>query len=198
MKTEWKKIDTKDKKIEALVTTYNYDKDMKIIGKLYFQWKNLNDAIKKISTRGINLPEAISENAFCLFFPECMRVNKLKKGKCSFDVINFKTGTRIQIKASSIEEDLTSFGPRSEWDELYFLDFSKGDGSFFVYKIEQEWIYGHNINKNQTFEAQQQQGRRPRFSITKDIIKIKKLKPIKECRLPNIGILEMIRLNIYK
>jgi hypothetical protein len=198
MKTEWKKINKNNEIIEALVTSLDYEKDKKLIGKLYFQWKNLNEAIKKISTRGINLPEAISENAFCLFFTDCLRVNKLKGGKCSFDVINIKTGSRIQIKASSVEEDLTSFGPHSEFDEIYFLDFSNGNGSFLVYKIETQWIYGHNINKNQTFEEQQQQGRRPRFSIKKDIIKVKKLKPVKECKLPNIGILEMIRLNIYK
>lgn len=198
MKREWIKINMEDKENEALVTILDYNKDLKEIGKLYFQWKNLNEAIKKISTRGINLPEAISENAFCLFFTDCLRVNKLKKGKCSFDVINVKTGSKIQIKASSTEEDLTSFGPFSEWDELYFLDFSKGDGTFFVYKIEQKWIYEHKINKEQTFKEQQKEKRRPRFSIKKDIIEIKKLKPIKECKLPNIGIMEMIFLNIYK
>ena len=116
--------------------------------------------MKEISTRGINLPEALSENAFCLFFPDCMRVIQLKKGKCSYDVINTRTGSRIQIKASSIGSDLTSFGPRSEWDELFFLDFSAGDGSFKVYKIEPDWIYKHQVNKKQTFSEQQAEKRR--------------------------------------
>lgn len=182
MKLEWKKYNIKGKEVEALSAIYEFGDKWKI-KRLYFRWKKLNDAIKKISTRGINLPEAISEHAFCLFFPDCTRVVKLKSGKCSYDVLNKKTGSRIQIKASSIDDDLTSFGPRSEWDELFFLDFSKGDGSFKVYKIESNWIYQHKVNKTQTFQQQQDQSRRPRFSITKDIINTRELKPIKICKL---------------
>lgn len=103
--------------------------------------------------------------------------------KCSFDCINVKTGSRIQIKASSVISDLTSFGPKSEWDELFFLDFSKGDGSFKVYKIEPDWIYNQMVNKNQSFQQQQEENRRPRFSIIEEIIKTRKLKPIKICKL---------------
>ena len=147
MKIEWKEIEIKEKKVIALLTIKE-KLDRKLLRDLYFDWKKLNDRLKAISTRGINLPETISENAFALFFPDCMRVVKLKGMKCSFDCINVKTGSRIQIKASSVVSDLTSFGPRSEWDELFFLDFSKGDGSFKVYKIKQDWIYKHMVNKN--------------------------------------------------
>jgi hypothetical protein len=183
MKIGWKKFNIKGKEIEALVTSIEGFRDKWKIKRLYNRWKSLNDDLKKISTRGINLPETISENAFCLFFPECLRVVKLKNGKCSYDVLNIKTGSRIQIKASSIDEDLTSFGPRSEWDELFFLDFSKGDGSFVAYKIEQDWIYKHQVNKTQTFAQQQKENRRPRFSITESIIKPLGLKPVKICKL---------------
>lgn len=182
MRIEWRKYKIAEKEIEALVTIPER-LDRWRLRRLYIKWKRLNDDIKKISTGGVNLPEAISENAFCVFFPECVRVVKLKHGKCSYDVLNRKTGARIQIKASSVEEDLTSFGPRSEWDELFFLDFSEGDGSFKVYKIEKDWIYKHKVNKSQTFEQQQAQSRRPRFSITENIINLKGLEPIKICKL---------------
>jgi hypothetical protein len=182
MRIEWKKYNILEKEIEALVTIFE-KLDRWKLRRLYFRWKNLNDDIKKISTRGINLPEAISENAFCLFFPECVRVMRLRQGKCSYDVLNRKTGERIQIKASSIDEDLTSFGPRSEWDVLYFLDFSNGDGSFKVYKIESDWIYKHKVNQKQDFEQQQAEGKRPRFSIVENIIKPRLLKPIKICKI---------------
>src|SRR3989344_6672053 len=182
MKIEWKDVELNNKKINAMVTVPEKG-DQELLKKLYFDWKDVNDRIKKISTRGINLPEAISENAFCLFFKDCVRVVKLKAGKCSYDCINTKTGSRIQIKASSIAYDLTSFGPKSEWDDLYFLDFSKGDGSFAVYKIEKDWIYKHQVNKKQTFEEQQAENRRPRFSIIENIIKLKKLKPLRVCKL---------------
>lgn len=182
MKIEWKVVNIKGRKIKALLTIKEVG-DRELIKNLYIDWKKLNDRLKAISTRGINLPETISENAFTLFFPDCFRVVSLKGIKCSFDCINVKTGSRIQIKASSIISDLTSFGPRSEWDELFFLDFSKGDGSFKVYKIEQDWIYKHQVNKLQTFQQQQEQSRRPRFSIIDNIIKIRKLKPVKICKL---------------
>ena len=135
MKIEWKEFTIKGKKILARVSIDERG-DKQLIKRLYQDWKKLNDRLKKIGTRGINLPETISENAFCLFFPECVRTVGLKKGKCSFDCINTKTGSRIQIKTTSIGKDLSTFGPRSEWDELFFLDFSKGDGSFKVYRIK--------------------------------------------------------------
>lgn len=181
MKIGWREIKVDGKTIKAKVTTLErWDK--RRLRRLYFSWLKLNKAIKKISTRGINLPEAISENAFCLFFP-CVRIIKLAKGKCSYDCINLETGSRIQIKASSVGSDLTSFGPKSQWDELYFLDFSKEDGSFKVYKIEKEWIYNYKVNKSQTFAEQQAEARRPRFSIVDRIIKPKSLKPIRICKL---------------
>lgn len=182
MRIEWKKFNIKGKIVEARVSI-DEKGDRELIKKLYEDWKKLNDRLKAIGTRGINLPEIISENAFCIFFPECVRTVGLKKGKCSFDCINTKTGARIQIKASSVASDLTSFGPRSEWDELFFLDFSKGDGSFKAYKIEPDWIYKHMVNKNQTFQQQQEENRRPRFSIIKEIILKRGLKPVKVCKL---------------
>jgi len=182
MRLEWHEFNIKGKKTMAFVTIPEKG-DRETLKKLYFDWKNLNDRLKVISTRGINLPETISENAFCLFCKHCVRVVKLKNGKCSYDVLNVKTGSRMQIKASSIDDDLTSFGPRSEWDELFFLDFSKGDGSFRIYKIDADWINKHKLNKTQTFADQQAENRRPRFSITENIIKPRKLKPVAICKL---------------
>jgi len=182
MRIEWKEFNINGNKIMAKVSI-DEKGDRELIKKLYSDWKKLNDRLKQIGTRGINLPETISENAFALFFPDCVRVVKLKKGKCSFDCINTKTGSRIQIKATSVASDLTSFGPRSEWDELFFLDFSKGNGSFRVFKIEPDWIYNHQVNKLQTFKQQQEEKRRPRFSIIKEIIFKRGLKPVKICKL---------------
>lgn len=35
----------------------------------------------------------------------------------------YKKNNRIQVKACSVLPDLTSFGPRSEWDRIFFADF---------------------------------------------------------------------------
>jgi hypothetical protein len=143
--------------------------------------------MKYFKSRSVNLPEGISEVAFCLDFDKnSARAIKVLHGSGSFDVVNLETGKRIQIKATSVENELTSFGPKSVWDELYFLDFfreGKADGSFDVYKIPNNLIYNHKVNATQTFREQQEQKRRPRFSIKKEIIAKNNLKPIKTCRI---------------
>ena len=95
---------------------------------------------------------------------------------------------RIQVKACGVLPDLTSFGPKSEWDEIYFMDFFKDgswNGEFDIYFIENNWIYNHKVNNNQTMKEQQLQGRRPRFSIYKDIIQRRGIKPVSTGNLNN-------------
>ena len=153
------------------------------LGSLFKLWSALNSGMKAIASRGINLPEGVSESAFCLDFDK--NAGRALKGG-SFDAYDASTGKAIQIKASSIEYDLTSFGPKSYWDDLYFLDFYNGgsiDGSFDVYLIPNEYIYGMRLNSGQTFRDQQAEKRRPRFGIKKDIIERQGLKPVKKCRI---------------
>ena len=100
-----------------------------------------------------------------------------------FDCYQLNTRKRIQIKACSVKEDLTSFGPKSVWDELYFVHFfpnNRYDGCYAIYIIENNLIYNHRVSKTQTFRDQQSQGRRPRFSIIKEIIIPNKIEPIFE------------------
>ena len=95
---------------------------------------------------------------------------------------------RIQVKSCSVSYDLTSFGPKSVWDELYFVHFypnQKYDGSYKIFKIENELIYNHKVNIGQTMRDQQKQGKRPRFGIMKEIIEPLNLNPIIDATLPN-------------
>ncbi len=75
-------------------------------------------------------------STFCIYSGS-NRFISIKKGNTntSFDTYNLKTKKAEQIKACSVEKDLTSFGPESKWDDIYFLDFyNKGklDGTFQV------------------------------------------------------------------
>lgn len=184
MKLVWKEFNIKGRNVSAYVSEFE-NGDKELLKKIYFDWKSLNQSIKAISTRGLNIPEAITENAFCLFFPDCVRISKEKGKKCAYDCLNIKNGERIQIKATSIYPDATSFSPNADYDKVYFLDFSKGDGSFKIYDIPLDLIKKTIVNKrkNETFENQQKQGRRPRFSITENIIKPRNLQPIEICKL---------------
>jgi len=152
----------------------------------YDMWQKLSSNMRRVHARAINLPEGISESAFCLEYGTA-RILDVKGGESSsFDTINLKNGNRQQIKATSIEDDLTSFGPKSVWDDLYFLDFfRKGafDRSFDVYKIPDDLIYNHKINRTETFRDQQKKGLRPRFGIKKKIIKEHAIQPERTCRI---------------
>jgi len=162
------------------------EKDRPQIRELFGAWKKTAFGMKNFKARAVNLPEGISESAFCLNFPNTARVIKVTGGRGSFDVIDLKRKVRIQVKAVSVGEDLTSFGPRSIWDELYWLDFynnGKLDGTFDVYKIPDDLLYNFKVNIKQTFKDQQQEKRRPRLRIREDIIKPNNLKPIKRCKI---------------
>ncbi|MBE9223849.1 Bsp6I family type II restriction endonuclease [Cyanobacterium stanieri LEGE 03274] len=70
--------------------------------------------------------------------------------------------------------------------DLYFLDFYKQgnwQGDFDIYLIPNNLIYNHPVNKKETFLDYQKQGRRPRFSIYKDIILEHEISPLKSYSL---------------
>lgn len=168
---------------ECEIQLMHFDKkDAKEWKKLFDSWKQLKIGLRKYKSREPNIPEGISEVAFCLYSGSNRFISLKGNGvNKSFDTYNLKTKKAEQIKASSVERDLTSFGPGSKWDDLYFLDFYNGgrlDGTFNVYKIPTDLIYKMKVNKNQTFKEQQEQSRRPRFSITSKIILDKKLEPL--------------------
>lgn len=149
--------------------------------RLFDMWKKLKLGMRDYKSREPNFPEGLSEVAFCLFSGSKRFISLQGKSSASFDTFNIKTGRAEQIKACSVESDLTSFGPDSKWDDLYFLDFynnGKIDGTFNVYKIPSDLIYNMKVNKNQTMKEQQAEGKRPRFSITEGIIKENNLAPI--------------------
>ena len=53
------------------------ENDRRNLKHLFNLWKMLNDGMKLIRSRGINLPEGISESAFCLdFMPSAGRALK--------------------------------------------------------------------------------------------------------------------------
>ena len=144
---------------------------------IFSDWQNINSKLKPLGGRNLNVPDVFSEALFCIFF-NAVRTN----GEAhSYDCVSLVDGSGIQIKSASIEEDCSSFGPTSTWDELYYVDFAPNgivDGKVDFYKIEinfDELIL--NAKKGETFRDQQLQGRRPRFSIKRQLIKAYGIKP---------------------
>ena len=159
------------------------DGDGKKLKTLYEKWISLSSLCQEMKGRKINIPEIISEGLFCIEFG-CARFLKCTgKISSSFDCLELENNTRIQVKATSVKEDLTTFGPKSKWDEIYLIHFlpnEQYDGSYCVYKIDDDLIYSHKVNKNETFKDQQLAGKRPRFSLMKDIIIPHNVKPSRE------------------
>jgi len=148
---------------------------------LYNRWRDLSNDLSALGGRRVNLPEVLSEGAFCIEMDTVRFVRSVAGAKSSFDCFDLARNTRIQVKASSVAEDLTTFGPNSVWDELYFLDFYRHgnyDGTFDIYLIPNHFIYNQPVNSSQTFSQQQAQVRRPRFSIIKEIIRPNHLSPV--------------------
>ena len=85
----------------------------------YFKWKDLNTYISNNSHRGINMPDAISEPMGCY----CLGL-LWNRGSEVGDATNPTTGEKVEFKATSrFEEDLSSFGPTCQFDDLVFLRF---------------------------------------------------------------------------
>ena len=157
------------------------ENDRRVLSEIYRKWRGLSDHLKQIGARGVNLPEGLSEGSFCLEMKMYRVDSNINGANTSFDAYDIHKKSRIQVKSCSVLPDLTSFGPKSVWDELFFCDFYRNgnwDGTFDIYKIDNSLIYNHHVNRNQTMREQQEQGRRPRFSIYREIIIPNDITPI--------------------
>lgn len=157
--------------------------DLVFIKNIFKMWNEMNNDLKRLGGRSMNVPDVVSEGLYSIFFDAV----RTKLGAYSYDCVDINTGEGIQVKSTSIDKDLTSFGPKTIWDKLYFMDFAPNgivDGNVYFYHIEEEIkSIVLNKNKNETFEDQQRQGRRPRLSIKDKIINVYGLEPIKKINL---------------
>ena len=99
------------------------ENDRSVLAEIYREWIGLSGHLKKIGARGVNLPEGLSEGSFCLEMRMYRVYSSISGANASFDAYDITKKSRIQIKSCSILPDLTSFGPKSVWDELFFCDF---------------------------------------------------------------------------
>ena len=169
-----------------------FDESDKPVLKKYFQdWVDLcKDTTGKIGgTRTPNLSESFSEAVFCIEMNVARCVNSISGSSSSFDHYDLHSKKRIQLKAATSFAP-SSFGPRSEYDEVYLLFFreiAEGkkqgiySGKYEIYKLNPNDFPSMILNKkkNETFEDQQIAGKRPRFSIPKEIIDPHSIKPDK-------------------
>lgn len=139
---------------------------------LYPIWKNLNSRIKKLYPCGVNFHEVFSEFIVCY-------VNNYYHsiGAGSEDALT-EDKKKVQIKGTSnFDSDLTSFGPKSEFEILEFACLNQNLDTLSLYKIPINELYDIKVNKENTFREQQDAGKRSRFSILIQYINKYNLKP---------------------
>jgi hypothetical protein len=153
--------------------------------KMFDAWLQLKNDLRSFNAREPNLPEGISEVAYCILSGSARKIsvsNSSDAGSSSsFDTYNLKNQRAEQVKACSVASDLTSFGPDSKWDDLIFMDFYNDgnvDGTFSVYLIPSDLIYNSMVNKISSFQDFQKEGKRPRLHIKESLIRKVDIKPI--------------------
>lgn len=140
----------------------------------FFKWKDLNTYVKSLVSRGINMPDAISEPMGCY----CMDLlwNKATGGDAYT-----KDGKKIEFKATSnYKYDLSSFGPKCDFDNLVFLRFDLDFNMLFVYDtgINSDELKKISVSKTATVGDYQKAGKRPHIRIIESIIEKNNLEPI--------------------
>lgn len=125
-----------------------------------------------------NLSEIVSENMIRLW------ANKhdfiLVSGKTG-DLYDLLTNKRVEIKSFQ-SEGPTSFGPKEQWDILFFLGVLNEGSKIIVQVIDANMnsFKEMKINKNETFGIQQEKGKRPRIVNSQMVQYIKTTMP-SEC-----------------
>ena len=148
--------------------------------KLFNTWLEYKNAGKIFNQRA-NLPESLTEGIITFHLDNVYRkikIVKSKKGaKTKFDCYNDKTKKIIEVKGTSIPNDLSSWSPKPLFDLFYFVDFSSLDGKYNVYELKISSSSNTFLNvknkKGKTNGQLMKAGRRPRFSIMEEFIKKK-------------------------
>ncbi len=167
---------------ESIFDVIQYDyTDIPEVKKAYDAWVTLKHQSNKLHGRSPNIPECITETCLCLVanFVRFYKSRKLKNA--SFDCFDLVEEKTVQGKACSVEDDLTSFGPKTRWDLLYFLDFynnGKSDGTFNIYEVPNDLIYNCLVKEGRTLKRSQELGYRPRIHIKNQIIVPNGIEPL--------------------
>jgi hypothetical protein len=135
------------------------------IHKNYVISRKNSSNILNISFRLPCIPEDISENMIKFIIHK--NGDNTSSWNCKGDLLSSIEGKQ-ECKCFTSTGPI-SFTPSSEWDSIYFLDATQWlNDSFKLYKFpykrtSDEWK-NIKVNKNQTFEDQSLQGRRPRIN----------------------------------
>ncbi len=132
------------------------------------------------------MPDAISEpmGCYCLDY-------LWNRGKEVGDAYDPATDRKIEFKATSrFDGDLSSFGPKCQFDNLVFLRFNLDENLLYIYdlNINSDEFGKLPANKTQTIQEQKDQKRRPHISLQSLFVDANNLEPdiifdIRRCKI---------------
>lgn len=156
---------------EMPINIIQYDEeDMFLLQKLYSDWMNLNEKIKRIGGRPTILPSEFVE-ALVACKMGYWRVDDMSLGFDCFDPKVPEGNNRIEIKYATARTDFSSFSPEIKWDRLNFVKFyneSPEDCYFEVYDIDIQMIFEESERFGRC--VYDRKGMRPRISVIKELI----------------------------
>ena len=131
------------------------------------------------------MPDAISEPMGCY----CLGL-LWNRGNEVGDATDPVTKRTIEFKATSrFSGDLSSFGPKTTFDNLVYLRFNLDKNQLYIYdlNINSQDFGKYPANKSETIQQQKDQGRRP---LQKLFVDAQGLKPdiifdIRRCKIIN-------------
>ena len=128
--------------------------------------EKINNKLSKKKIRNQNFPSEISENIVKFAF---YKKYKIMPSWDTTDGDLIVLNKKLEVKGF-MSLGPSSFGPTENWDFIYFVDCTKFINKFFkVYeiKLSNNNILWKNIkiNKEENYEKQSLQGRRPRISF---------------------------------
>lgn len=147
----------------------------------YYKWKSLNAALSDLAHRGLNLPDSISEPMGCY-------VLGFKWNRGTVGDATDQHGRKIEFKASSnFSGDLSSFGPKTTFDDLVMLRFDTENDVLFLYDlgINSDQLGQFKANKKETVADQKAQKRRPHIRLIEDYIIPNKIAPTAIFKISN-------------
>ena len=193
MKIIKKQLELPEGTFEAEVQEFDLSDEKKMFH-FFNSWKKLTGLNRDYSGRGVNIPEGLTETLYCLA-TNSYRTNNLNlpNVNTTMDCYNDEK-KRIQVKACSTEDDVTSFGPTSEWDSLVFMDFFHSgslNGIFAIYEIPDINSVIVKKSTGETLKERKLTGKRPRFSIKKQFIKPKRFLSKSVYKLTENGLIRL-------
>lgn len=156
---------------ETPIRIIQYDEeDIILLKKLYSDWMNLNEKIKRIGGRPSILPPEFVE-ALVACKMGYWKIDDMRLGFDCFDPNAKEGNNRIEIKYATGRTDVSSFSQEIKWDRLNFVKFyneSPEDCYFEIYDIGVQMIFEESERFGRCIYDRR--GFRPRISVIKELI----------------------------